>query len=253
MSDLKLTTIRKRMLWIIPGMVCAIIGDYCMGLEPVSAVPVSGLISSGWLTIADWRITVSNIGGLIGTALYTVAVLPFIDYLRRKKAQLSQKGDQRLLEVYIAGLILGIMSFLYFHLTCGTLIHRYALIYEASGGNEALSVALWNRSYLTEVAPYWSVFVGFGLAVSGGWVALVLKGIFPLKKVWALAAPLVVAGIGFLLEFIVPWPFNGFSSGFESFGWIVMFLGGRELVAMDLRKTQEGPAAMDEGRESQGK
>ena len=235
MSDMELSRIRKRMLWIIPGMLCAIVGDYCMGLEPLSAEPVTGLISTGWLTIADWRITVSNIGGLIGTILYTIAVLPFIDFLREKKKTLSKTSDQRLLGVYIAGLILGIMSFLYFHLTCGTLIHRYGLIYEASGGNEALTVSLWNRSYLTEIVPYWSVFVGFGLAVSGGWVLLVLKGIFPLKKIWALAAPLLVAGIGFLLEFVIPWPFHGFSSGFESFGWIVMFLGGRKLVELDQR------------------
>ena len=40
------------------------------------------MISSGWLTIADWRIAVSNIGGMIW----------------------------------------GIMVFIYFHLVCGTLI-----------------------------------------------------------------------------------------------------------------------------------
>ncbi|MBQ6148457.1 MAG: hypothetical protein IJI83_02810 [Oscillospiraceae bacterium] len=240
MSDSDLKKIKKTMLWIIPGMLCAIIGDYCMGIEPLSAKPISGLISSGWLTISDWRITVSNIGGLLAVAMYTIAVIPFIDYLRWKRQQLSDKGDQRLLSIYIVGLILGIMSFLYFHLACGTLIHRYTLIYEAAGGDEALAVSLWNRSYLTEAVPYWSVFIGFGLAVSGGWVVLVLKGLFPLRKTWALAAPLIVAGFGFLLEFIIPWPFNGFSSGFESFGWIVMFLGGRKLVEMDLRKVQEG-------------
>ena len=57
----------KRMLWIIPGLILAIIGDYCMGLEPKDSTAVSFMISSGWLTIADWRIALSNIGGLIGT------------------------------------------------------------------------------------------------------------------------------------------------------------------------------------------
>ena len=31
-------------------------------------------------------------------------------------------------------------------------------------------------------------------------------------------------------ECILPLPFNGLSSGFESFGWIVMFLGGIQAV-----------------------
>lgn len=33
--------IAKRMLWIIPGMILAIIGDYCMGLEPKDSTAVS--------------------------------------------------------------------------------------------------------------------------------------------------------------------------------------------------------------------
>ena len=69
-----------------------------------------------------------------------------------------------------------------------------------------------------------------GIASTGGWIAVVLKGALPLKKVWVMAAPLLIAGIGFLLELILPLPFNGFSSGFESFGWIIMFLGGMQAV-----------------------
>ena len=46
----------KRMLWIIPAMIPCIIGDYCMGLEPKDSTAVSFMISTGWLTIADWRI-----------------------------------------------------------------------------------------------------------------------------------------------------------------------------------------------------
>ena len=62
------------MLWIIPGMLLCMIGDYCMGIEPKDSYAISGMISSGWLTIADWRIAVSNIGGLIGTSWAVCAV-----------------------------------------------------------------------------------------------------------------------------------------------------------------------------------
>ena len=53
---------------------------------------------------------------------------------------------------------------------------------------------------------------------------------------WILAAPLIVAGIGYVLELLIPWPFNGFVSGFESFGWMVMFLGGRKLVRQAMER-----------------
>ncbi|MCM1496248.1 MAG: hypothetical protein NC089_10680 [Bacteroides sp.] len=230
METEKLQIIQRRMMLIIPGMICFMIGDYCMGIEPVDSYAVSGMVSSGWLTIADWRIVLSNIGGMIGAIFYTVAALSFVDFLKNRLSGLQNKWDRRILKVYIAGLILGCVSFMYFHLACGTLIHNYNVISGAAGGNTELALQMWNRSYMVQAVPYWTTFIVFGLAVTGGWIALILKGILPLKKAWLLAAPLIIAGIGFLLEALIPFPFNGFASGFESFGWIVMFLGGKTCV-----------------------
>jgi hypothetical protein len=230
MTKDKLTSIYKRMLWVIPGMILAMIGDYCMGIEPKDSTAISGMISSGWLTIADWRIAVSNIGGLFGTLFYTIATLPFVDFLRWRLDRCTKTADKRLIQMYIAGLVLGIMSFMYFHLACGTLIHNFNVIYDATGGNTELAVEMWNRTYMVQVVPYWVTFFAFELTVLIGWIALILRGTFDLKKIWILAAPLVVAGIGFLIEILIPWNFNGFCSGFESFGWIVMFMGGRKMV-----------------------
>ncbi|MBR1758495.1 MAG: hypothetical protein IJ744_07200 [Lachnospiraceae bacterium] len=222
--------IRRWMLLVIPGMILAIIGDYCMGIEPADSVPISGMISSGWLTISDLRITVSNIGGMIGTALYTVAALAFIRYLQYKLMQCNDKKGKLYLITYIAGLIWGIMVFMYFHLACGTLIHNFSVIYDATGGNTDLAVEMWNRTYSVQFVTYWVSFIVLGIASTGGWIAIISGGVLPLKKIWVLAAPLVIACIGFLLEWLLPLPISGLSSGFESFGWIVMFLGGREAI-----------------------
>ena len=91
-------------------------------------------------------------------------------------------------------------------------------------------MAGWNRTYAVQAVPYWVSFVVLGITSTGGWILVVLKGVLPLKKIWVLAAPLLIAGIGFGLEWFLPLPFNGLSSGFESFGWIVMFLGGIQAV-----------------------
>ena len=239
MTKEELKKVYRRMLWVIPGMLLAMVGDYCMGIEPKDSTALSRMISSGWLTIADWRIAVSNIGGLLGTVCYTLAALPFAAFLKTRLPKCEDKWDRRLLKLYIAGLLLGVMCFLYFHLECGTLIHNFNLLYAAAGGNTELAVKLWDRSYLVQIVPYWTTFFAFELAILIGWIALILRGTFALKKSWILAAPLVVAGIGYLLELLIPWPFNGFVSGFESFGWIVMFLGGRKLV---LRETEKPDA-----------
>ncbi len=227
------------MLWVIPGMLLAMVGDYCMGIEPGDSTAVSGMISTGWLTISDWRIAVSNVGGLIGTVCYTVAALPFAAFLKTLLPGCRDKWDRRLLKLYIAGLILGVMCFLYFHLECGTLIHNYNVLHEAAGGDAEIAAAMWNRSYMAQIVPYWTTFFSFELAVLIGWTALILRGTLPLKKAWVLASPLIVAGIGYVLEILIPWPFNGFASGFESFGWIVMFLGGRRIVLRELKNKQD--------------
>ena len=170
------------------------------------------------------------IGGLIGTVFYAIAALNFIEYLKYKLSQCSDKWSIRFLKLYIAGLIWGCMIFIYFHLACGTLIHNYNVIYEAAQGDTARAVAAWNRTYAVQAVPYWVSFIVLGIASTGGWIAIILKGVLPLEKIWALAAPLLITVIGFLLEWILPLPFNGLSSGFESFGWIVMFLGGMQAV-----------------------
>ena len=236
MTKEELQIVYRRMLWVIPGMLLAMVGDYCMGVEPKDSTALSGMISSGWLTIADWRIAVSNIGGLLGTVCYTLAALPFAAFLRTLLPGCGDKWDRRLLKLYMAGLILGVMCFLYFHLECGTLIHSFNLLYDAAGGNTELAVKMWDRSYMVQIVPYWTTFFAFELAVLFGWIALILRGTFALKKTWILAAPLIVAGIGYVLELLIPWPFSGFVSGFESFGWIVMFLGGRKLVLREMEK-----------------
>ncbi|MCM1254133.1 MAG: hypothetical protein NC321_15040 [Clostridium sp.] len=230
MEKKKFQAIQKRMLLIIPGMICFIIGDYCMGVEPADSYVVSGMISSGFLSIADWRIAVSNIGAIVGAVLYTAAALPFVVFLQNQLISLQNKWNRRILKIYIAGLLFGCISFMYFHIACGTLIHNYNVIYGAAGGDTELAVQMWNRSYMVQAVPYWVSFILLGIAVTGGWIVLILRGVLPLKKVWLFAAPLMIAGIGFLLEALLPLPFNGFASGFESFGWIVMFLGGIKCV-----------------------
>ena len=95
---------------------------------------------------------------------------------------------------------------------------------------------MWNRSYRVQIVPYWVTFFSFELSILIGWIALIWRGTFALKKTWILASPLIVAGIGYLLEILIPWPFKGFVSGFESFGWMVMFFGGRKLVLQAIQK-----------------
>lgn len=235
----ELENIRRRMLFIVPASILFMIGDYAMGIEPRESIVVSGLISSGWQTIADWRIALSNIGGMFGSIFYAIAALAFLEYLKYRLTMMTNKADRIIMRSYMAGLVLGIMGFMYFHLACGTLIHNYNVLIDAAEGNAELAVRMWNRTYNVQAFCYWTTFISLGILVTGGWIIMVLKGLLSLKKGWLLAAPLMVAAIGFLIEIILPLPFNGIASGFESFGWTVMFLGGIRFVGKDERYRKE--------------
>lgn len=219
----------KRMYLIIPAMILCMIGDYCIGVEPLGSKTVSGMISDGWLGIASWRITLSNICGMVGTGFYTVAALSFVHHLKLSESSLKNKVDLWISRLYSASLIVGIMSFIYFHIACGMLIYKYSILLEATGGNTEAAVELWNKLFIPEIVPYVVLFVLFDVGASILWILMILRRIIILPRVWLLSAPLIVAGIGMLLS-MLPLPFKGIESGFESLGWMLMFIGGARYI-----------------------
>ena len=90
-SDSK--TIRAMQL-VIPAMILCFIGDYCIGIEPADSTSLGSIASSGWLTIADWRIIVSNIFGMIGSILYAIGAAYFAKFLLEQKDKLQQSIDR---------------------------------------------------------------------------------------------------------------------------------------------------------------
>ena len=64
---------------------------------------------------------------------------------------------------------------------------------------------------------------------------MILRGIIKLPKIWICAAPLVMALIGQLFE-LIPLPFKGVGSGFESLGWMLMFIAGIKYINSNKKK-----------------
>ena len=83
----------------------------------------------------------------------------------------------------------------------------------------------WLKMFMPELIPFVIMFIGFDVIASLSWVVIILRKILPVSKWWILAAPLIMAGIGTVLE-LIPLPFNGLNSGFETLGWMLMFVCG---------------------------
>ena len=217
-------TIRAMQL-VIPAMILCFIGDYCIGIEPADSTSLGSIASSGWLTIADWRIAVSNSFGMIGSILYAIGAVYFAKFLLEQRDKLEQSVDKVWLNLYIASLGLGCVSFMYFHIACGGLIQHFKVLYEVTGGDIQMATDAWLKMFMPELIPFVIMFIGFDVTASLSWVVLIVRKILPVSKWWILAAPLIMAGIGTVLE-LIPLPFNGLNSGFETLGWMLMFVCG---------------------------
>ncbi|MBR2284117.1 MAG: hypothetical protein IJ874_06840 [Ruminococcus sp.] len=220
----KIRSTADKMRLVIPAMLLCMIGDYCIGIEPKNAEPLGTIASTGWLTIADLRIAVSDFTGAVGSILYAIGAAAFIRWLS-DTVQPQTRAGRIWLRLYIAGLGVGCVSFLYFHIACGGLIHHFKVLYEITGGDLTQTTDAWLRMFMPEAVPFFLLFIVFDAVTSAAWAALILLRILPVRKWWIMAAPLITAGIGAVLE-LIPLPFSGIGSGFESLGWMLMFVCG---------------------------
>ena len=63
-------------------------------------------------------------------------------------------------------------------------------------------------------------FVICDVFVTIGWIGLVVKGKLPVRKIALICNPVIISLLGQLMNVIA----DGLDSGFESFGWLLMYL-----------------------------
>ncbi|MDO4305050.1 MAG: hypothetical protein Q4D94_14175 [Bacillota bacterium] len=206
----------------IPAFLMTMAGDYLIGYEPWDVEPLGLIADTGWLTIADWRIALSNLFGAAAVPLYFVAAKEFLRILDVQNPKGNDKGTDRFLWLFRIGNYAGILSFVFIHIACGLLILQFNAAYEMMG-NVDMAMELDLRIFRAEALPFFAYFVVADLFTTIGWIGLVVKRAIPLSKVWLLASPLVMTLIGQVFS-IFHIGFKGIDSGFESLGWILMFI-----------------------------
>lgn len=214
-------TSKKKIGLAIPAFLMAMAGDYLIGYEPWDVEPLGLIADTGWLTIADWRIALSNLLGAIAVPLYFVAAREFLRLLEAQNPKGKNKGTDRFLWLFRVGNYAGFLSFVFIHIACGLLILQFNAAYEAMGNADA-AMGLDLRIFWAEAVPFLAYFVIADLFTTIGWIGLVVKRAIPCSKAWLLAAPLVTALIGQVFS-ALQIGFRGIDSGFESLGWLLMF------------------------------
>jgi len=70
------------------------------------------------------------------------------------------------------------------------------------------------------------------LGVTVAWIGMLLKGMIPVKKILLICNPLIIAILGNVANYLA----DGLDSGFESLGWLLMYL----VCAVSLTKDTRG-------------
>ena len=213
---MKNMTSRQKILLGCFAMALAIIGDFQLGYGTFSMtgdpnVPL-GISAS---VVPDWRYAASSILGFLCVPFFTVAALELLKVME-KKYGLREQRLYRLFKIANWG---GILYFAFIHIGICMLPVVFNAGMEATG-DAAASVGMMLRVLKSIAAPMAAGFIVCDGFVTVGWIGMVVKGMVPVKKIALICNPLIIALVGQLMNLIA----EGLDSGFESFGWLLMYL-----------------------------
>lgn len=199
-------------------MVLAMVGDYLLGTGTIgqSASP-EAIWGIEWNVAPDWRYAVSSILGFCCAALFAVAAVEALKVLETKY---QAKGIWY--KLFKLGNWAGILYFAFIHIGICMLPVVFNAGYDATGGDTLAAARMVMRVTKSIIVPMGFGFIACDGLVTAGWMGLVFKGGFPLKKWMFILTPLTIALIGQAFN-LIPLPFEGVDSGFESFGWLLMY------------------------------
>lgn len=213
---MKNMTSRQKILLGCVAMALAIIGDFLLGFGTFSMtndpnVPM-GIAAN---VVPDWRYAASSVLGFLCMPFFAVAVVELLRVMENKYGLRDQKL-YRLFKIANWG---GILYFAFIHIGICMLPVVFNAGMEATG-DMAASVGMMLRVLKSIAVPLVVGFIVCDGFVTVAWIGMVAKGMLPLRKIALICNPLVIALLGQLMNLIA----EGLDSGFESFGWLLLYL-----------------------------
>lgn len=213
---MKNMTSRQKILLGCFAMVMAIIGDFLLGFGTFSMtndpnVPM-GIAAN---VVPDWRYATSSLLGFLCVPFFAVAALELLKVMEKKYGL----GDQKLYKLFRIANWSGILYFAFIHIGICMLPVVFNAGMEATG-DAASSVGMMLRVLKSIAIPMAAGFIVSDVFVAVGWIGMVVKDMLPVRKIALICNPLIVALFGQLMNLIA----EGLDSGFESFGWLLLYL-----------------------------
>lgn len=230
---MKKLTSRQKILLGCVSMLVAMVGDYLLGFGTFGttsdAEAYMGITAN---VVPDWRYAVSSILGFLCVPLFAAAATELLKVLEKNHGL----GGSKLYGLFKIANWSGILYFAFIHIGICMLPVVFNAGMEATG-DQAVSIGMMLRVLKSIAVPMAASFIACDLLVTIAWVGMVMKGMLPVKKIALLCNPVVIALLGQGMNLIV----DGLDSGFESFGWLLLYL----VCAMKLVGKEERVSAND--------
>ena len=207
---------RQKILLGCAAMLLAIIGDYLLGFGTIgtSSAP-EAYLGMSYRVVPDWRYAVSSLLGFVSAARFAVAAVELMDVMEQRYGL----GSSKLYRLFKIANWSGILYFAFIHIGICMLPVVFNAGMAATGDLRA-SADMMFRVFRSVAVPLAMGFVLCDVFVTVAWIGMVVKRSLPVPTVALVCNPIFFALLGQLMNVIA----EGLDSGFESLGWLAMYL-----------------------------
>ena len=228
--------IKKERRALIAGMIGCflyVIGDFLFAAigKNQSAESIGLMVRVAYLDMATWRMVVSIICGILGTALYYIG---FHQMYRLLKIHLSQPRQQKWVKMFQAAYLTGTVCWGYVHAMFMNVALIFKFTFEKYGDMQA-AAEIANKVFYCNAAPMLAAYLLCDVLLSAVMLMLIWKRMLPLKNtvqriLASLCNPIAFAGIVGNLFTLLPWPLDQLDHGTESAGHLLVLALGLVLL-----------------------
>ena len=217
----------------IVGWLLLVMGDFLFSAtgKSQSTESIGLMVKVAYLDMATWRMVVSIICGVLGTALYYIG---FHQMWKLLKRHLSQPKQRKWVKMFQAAYLTGTVCWGYVH----AMFMNVALIFKftfVQYDDMRAAAEIANKVFYCNAAPLLASYILCDALLSIVMLVLIWKRILPLKSTGqrilaSLCNPIAFAGIVGNLFTLLPWPLDQIDHGTESTGHLLVLALGLVLL-----------------------
>lgn len=189
------------------------------------------MVKVAYLDMATWRMVVSIICGVLGTALYYIG---FHQMWKLLKQRLTQPKQQKWVKLFQIAYLTGTVCWGYVHAMFMNVALIFKFTFEKYGDMQA-AAEIANKVFYCNAAPLLAAYILCDVLLSVVMLVMIWKRMLPLKNtaqriLASFCNPIVFTGIVGNLFTLLPWPLDQIDHGTESAGHLLVLVLGLVLL-----------------------